>query len=105
MIRSPLTIFSLALFDGRRQLPLGMPPPIFLPLNAKDSRKTNSEAVWTADEDILLKTLVERYPNNWRLVADAFNSHKVAVAVTRRTPRDCIGDRLRGTSDGESIFV
>lgn len=40
-------------------------------------------------EDTQLKTLAERYPNNWPLVAEAFNSSRLTISTDRRTPYDC----------------
>ncbi|EJD41914.1 hypothetical protein AURDEDRAFT_19812, partial [Auricularia subglabra TFB-10046 SS5] len=42
-----------------------------MPLNA---HLRASELPWTRAEDDLLKSIVERFPNNWHLVAEWFNS-------------------------------
>ena len=47
------------------------------------------DQVWTPSDDILLKTLAERYPNNWPLIADAFNSSRVTISIDHRIPWDC----------------
>ena len=54
-----------------------------------DARRRVAEQIWTSSDDVLLKTLVERYPNNWPLIADAFNSSRVTVSTDLRLPWDC----------------
>lgn len=54
-----------------------------------DARRRVAEQIWTPNDDVLLKTLVERYPNNWPLIADAFNSSRVTVSTDLRLPWDC----------------
>ncbi len=38
----------------------------------------------------MLKKWAERYPNNWRLVADAMNSSRIRSKSDLRTPVDCL---------------
>ncbi|KAG1819471.1 uncharacterized protein BJ212DRAFT_1445930 [Suillus subaureus] len=71
------------LFEGSRPSAVGS-----LGLPSKDGKK-RSEHLWSSDEDSLLKTLVERYPNNWLLVADSFNSSRVTISTDKRTPWEC----------------
>lgn len=47
-----------------------------------------AENPWTAMEDEMLRSLVDKYPNNWKLIAEAFTSNRVAI-TQRRTPWDC----------------
>lgn len=47
------------------------------------------DQIWTASDDTLLKTLVERYPHNWPLIADAFNSSRITISTDLRLPWDC----------------
>lgn len=70
------------LFEGNR------PSAVGLGLPSKDGKR-RSEHLWSSDEDSLLKTLVERYPNNWLLVADSFNSSRVTISTDKRTPWEC----------------
>jgi len=72
-------MFSVDLFEGNR--PSASLPP-------KDGKK-RSEHIWSTDEDSLLKTLVDRYPNNWLLVADSFNSSRVTISTDKRSPWEC----------------
>jgi chromatin modification-related protein VID21 len=60
-----------------------------LPNPPKDARKRAADLVWTPAEDQLLRSLVDKYPNNWPLVADSFNSSRVTIATDKRTPWDC----------------
>ncbi|KAG1760047.1 hypothetical protein EDD22DRAFT_848778 [Suillus occidentalis] len=71
------------LFEGNRPFAVGS---LGLPL--KDGKK-RSEHLWSSDEDTLLKILAERYPNNWLLVADSFNSSRVTISTDKRTPWEC----------------
>ncbi|KAG1749128.1 uncharacterized protein EDB91DRAFT_1235613 [Suillus paluster] len=71
------------LFEGSRPSAvnsLGLPP--------KDGKK-RSDHIWSSDEDTLLKTFADRYPNNWLLVADSFNSSRVTISTDKRTPWEC----------------
>ena len=65
-----------------------MPPP------PRDVRKRIAEQAdaptWTPADDALLKQAVERYPYNWNLIADAFNSSRVTVPTDKRTAWDCL---------------
>lgn len=71
------------LFEGSRPSVVSS-----LGLPSKDGKK-RSEHLWSSDEDSLLKTLVERYPNNWLLVADSFNSSRNTISTDKRTPWEC----------------
>lgn len=53
------------------------------------SRSKAMEPVWTAEEDALLKKFADKYPYNWLLIAEAFNTAKVTIPVERRSPLDC----------------
>lgn len=55
----------------------------------KDAHRRASDQVWTSSEDLLLKNLAERYPNNWLLISDSFNSSRVTISTDKRTPWDC----------------
>ena len=48
-----------------------------------------TDQLWTPNDDMLLKTLAERYPNNWPLITDAFNSSRVTISIDQRIPWDC----------------
>lgn len=52
-------------------------------------RSRASDFVWTPQDDALLKQLVEKYPNNWLLISEAFNSMRVSISIDRRLPADC----------------
>ncbi|KAI0636780.1 hypothetical protein C8Q77DRAFT_1094591 [Trametes polyzona] len=91
-----------ALFEGGKASGSGMHPGV---LNiGRDGRKRTADLVWTPAEDTLLKQMVEKYPGNWVLIAEAFNSSRVTIPTDRRTPVDC-WDRwnalLSGANAGE----
>lgn len=73
--RTPLEI---ALIEGSRGTP-----------TATSSRTRGHDHVWTPEDDALLKKLTDKYPGNWFLIADAFNSSRVTIPVDRRSPLDC----------------
>ena len=61
----------------------------------------SSEVPWSPAEDQLLKSLIERYPSNWRLVADALNSSTIRTCIDLRTPQECFERwRMRLTNYG-----
>lgn len=76
-----------ALFEGTKSSSFAgsasMPPA------PKDSRKRASELIWMPNDDSVLKSLVEKYVNNWSLIADAFNSSRVTIRTDKRTAWDC----------------
>lgn len=45
--------------------------------------------LWTTDDDNLLKTMVDRYPENWGLIAECFNSSKLTISNDKRTAKEC----------------
>ncbi|KAG6891328.1 hypothetical protein C0992_008782 [Termitomyces sp. T32_za158] len=59
----------------------------------KELRKRNDH-LWSNAEDTLLKSLCDRYPNNWALISECFNASRLTVPTDKRTPRDCL-DRWR----------
>ncbi|KAI0957451.1 hypothetical protein AcW1_005838 [Taiwanofungus camphoratus] len=77
-----------SLFEGiKPNSPSGNAP--LLPGPPKDGRRRTVDHVWTSNEDVLLKQLAEKYPNNWLLIADAFNSSRVTISTDKRSARDC----------------
>lgn len=45
--------------------------------------------VWTVVDDNLLKALADKYPNNWALIAECYNSARLTISTDKRSPRDC----------------
>ncbi|KAH9857077.1 hypothetical protein C2E23DRAFT_900323 [Lenzites betulinus] len=86
-----------ALFEGGKSGGSGHPtgPPGV----GRDGRKRTPDLVWTPADDTLLKQVVEKYPANWALVAEAFNSSRVTIYTDRRTAIDC-WDRWMGLVNG-----
>ncbi|CDO72899.1 hypothetical protein BN946_scf185002.g84 [Trametes cinnabarina] len=76
-----------ALFEGGKS---GSGHPSIIPMAPKDARKRASEMAWTPAEDALLKQMVEKYPHNWNLIAEAFNSARVTISTDKRTAWDCL---------------
>jgi chromatin modification-related protein VID21 len=75
-----------ALFQGPRPLPPGM--VFMLPGTPAEARKRATDHFWTSGEDILLKSLCDRYPGNWHLICDSFNSSRYQT-IEKRSPWDC----------------
>lgn len=44
---------------------------------------------WTAEDDTLLKKLVDENLSNWRLIAEAFNTLRKTVDIEQRTAESC----------------
>ena len=63
-------------------------------------KSRNAELTWTPQEDALLKQLAERWPNNWTLIADTFNSSRLTLTADRRSAADCY-ERWRTRLVGE----
>ncbi|KAG6854910.1 hypothetical protein C0991_009733 [Blastosporella zonata] len=59
----------------------------------KDTRKRNDH-LWSNADDALLKSLCDRYPNNWALISECFNASRLTILTDKRNPRDCL-DRWR----------
>lgn len=58
------------------------------PQPPKDAKR-RAEHAWAVEEDALLRRLVDKYPSNWSLVADAFNSSRVTASIDKRTSWEC----------------
>ena len=94
MPRCSLT--SEGLFEGtgtKSSTPTGHPS--FMPAPPRDVRKRNADhqndaVAWTPAEDALLKQAVEKYPYNWHLIADFFNSMRVTISTDKRTAWECL---------------
>jgi chromatin modification-related protein VID21 len=55
-----------------------------------EARKRSSDHLWSGGEDLLLKSLCDRYPNNWRLICDSFNSSRIPTPGDKRSLWDCL---------------
>ncbi|KAJ4001460.1 hypothetical protein F5050DRAFT_1723920 [Lentinula boryana] len=55
----------------------------------KEPLKRAMEHLWSASDDLLLKSLAERYPNNWALVSECYNTSRVTIRSDWRTSKDC----------------
>lgn len=85
---SRVLTFIAELFEGNKP---GSSPAVntYVLLPPQDARK-RADHIWTTDDDILLKKLVDKYPNNWALICDSFNSSRVTVSTDKRTLWDCL---------------
>ena len=45
--------------------------------------------LWTSADDTLLKTIADRHPDNWKLIAESFNSSRFTIGTDKRTDADC----------------
>lgn len=57
--------------------------------NSPQYRQRAAELGWTPQDDAILKRLTEKYPGNWILITEAFNSHRVTIQTEKRTVADC----------------
>ncbi|CAL1705017.1 unnamed protein product [Somion occarium] len=53
------------------------------------AKRRHLEHTWTPQDDTVLKQLVERYPGNWVLIADAFNTARVTISTEKRSWMEC----------------
>ncbi|KAI0320083.1 hypothetical protein OF83DRAFT_1106517 [Amylostereum chailletii] len=60
-----------------------------LPSAPRDPAKRFIDANWSNQDDLLLKRLVEKYPRNWGLIAETFNSMRGAISTERRLDWEC----------------
>ena len=61
----------------------------------KDGRRRAADHIWSVADDALLKSLVDKYPNNWPLIAECYNTSRLTASTDRRTPSDCF-ERWKG---------
>jgi chromatin modification-related protein VID21 len=86
------------LFDGSKS----GSPSIHPPTQLIQSRR-RAEHIWTERDDALLKAAFERYPNNWALICEAFNSSRLTISTDKRLPGDCFERWLALREAGEII--
>ncbi|KAF8831737.1 hypothetical protein HHX47_DHR1001148 [Lentinula edodes] len=55
----------------------------------KEPPKRAMEHLWSASDDLLLKSLAEKFPNNWALISECYNAVKVTIKSDWRTSKDC----------------
>ena len=78
------------LFEGGKPTLLIPDDDVILPSMPRDpARRATADVLWTNHDDLLLKSLVEKYPKNWGLVADQFNSLRGAIALEQRADWQC----------------
>ncbi len=53
-------------------------------------RHRHAEVTWTPQDDAILKQLIDKYPSNWILVAEAFNTTRGTISTDKRTPSECL---------------
>lgn len=105
MIFDPL----LDLFDGGKPTLVIPDDDVILPGTPRDpARRAATDALWTYQDDLLLKQLVEKYPKNWGLVADLFNSSRGAISLEKRADWECkerYRSRWLGKDRGDRDFT
>ena len=73
---------------GRKRLPAD-----YIAMEASRANGANRRRLpdhtWTPQDDTVLKQLVERYPGNWFLIAEAFNTARDTIATEKRTWVEC----------------
>ncbi|KAF8583656.1 hypothetical protein K439DRAFT_1201628 [Ramaria rubella] len=78
------------LFGHQKPRPLGMSSFNTAVRMPKDAQKRFNETPWSPSEDQILKHFADRYPSNWALIADMFNSSRVTISTDKRTAWDCL---------------
>ncbi|KAG9120707.1 chromatin modification- protein VID21, partial [Ceratobasidium sp. 392] len=75
----------------RRRPDSGMTHPVAVqtPTKPRDAAARLERIHWTSEDDALLKSICDAYPNNWTLAADVFNSSRVTIKPDVRTAWDC----------------
>ncbi|KAF7359314.1 hypothetical protein MSAN_01273800 [Mycena sanguinolenta] len=60
-------------------------------LKEKEAKEAPRRVVhmWTPVDDNLLKSLADKYPNNWALIAECYNSARLTISTDKRSARDC----------------
>jgi chromatin modification-related protein VID21 len=76
------------LFDGGKPTLLIPDDDVVLSSTPRDSAK-RGDTLWSLQDDLLLRNLAEKYPKNWGLVADLFNSLRGAIALEKRADWEC----------------
>ncbi|KAI0780736.1 hypothetical protein BD413DRAFT_499713 [Trametes elegans] len=93
-----------ALFEGgKTSIPIAHPTQLPVPPKEnldKDGHPRPIPITWTPADDALLRQMVEKYPSNWYLVAEAFNSARVTISTDIRTAWDCLSRWREKTSTG-----
>lgn len=56
----------------------------------KDKPLRKREHLWTSSDDALLKSLIDKYPNNWDLISECFNGSRITISTDKRTRTDCM---------------
>jgi chromatin modification-related protein VID21 len=59
-------------------------------LKERDPRRRGADHLWSASDDTLLKSVIDKYPNNWALISECFNASRLTISIDKRTPRDCL---------------
>ena len=75
----------LDLFEGSKS----SSPSTHSPAQPTQLRR-RADHIWTERDDAMLKATVERYPNNWALICEVFNSSRLTIPTDKRLPSDCV---------------
>ncbi|KAF9453258.1 hypothetical protein P691DRAFT_771618 [Macrolepiota fuliginosa MF-IS2] len=79
------------IFDNRlsNSTVLAQQQLMFAAARERDKGRRTTEHQWSANDDTLLKSLIDRYPYNWQLISESFNATRVTTPTDKRTARDC----------------
>ena len=79
----------VALFEGSKPISTSVTDDSPIPGTPQDAPKRVADLYWSTQDDLLLKRLVEKYPRNWGLIADSFNSSRAAISTEKRLDWEC----------------
>ena len=79
----------VALFEGSKPISTSVTDDSPIPGTPQDAPKKVADLYWSTQDDLLLKRLVEKYPRNWGLIADSFNSSRAAISTEKRLDWEC----------------
>ncbi|TFY66666.1 hypothetical protein EVG20_g4430 [Dentipellis fragilis] len=77
------------LFDNAKQTPVVLDDDTVLSGAPRDPAKRIIDADWPPEDDLLIRRLAEKYPRNWGLIADIFNSTRGAISTEKRRDWEC----------------
>lgn len=63
-------------------------------LQARNATQRGNDQYWSTNDDLVLKSLIDRYPGNWNLIAECFNGARLTTPSDRKSASDC-QDRWR----------
>ncbi|KAA1471081.1 hypothetical protein DENSPDRAFT_929284 [Dentipellis sp. KUC8613] len=77
------------LFDNAKPTPVVLDDDTVLFGAPREPAKRIFDTDWPPEDDLLIKRLAEKYPRNWGLIADVFNSTRGAISTEKRRDWEC----------------